>query len=109
RPGTKYDFIGKWKPFAVLSALLFGLGLLGYVKGWVFHRTGFNYSVEFRGGTELNIDFVKDVDVNLVRKGLEKVASGAPDVVKVGDSLNPYRYLVRMRSVSAIDGKQAIS
>src|SRR5689334_4921490 len=102
KPDTKYDFIGKWKPFAMLSFVMFLIGIAGYVYGWIGHGSGFNYSVEFRGGTELNVDFTREVDIDKVRKGLETIARGTPDVVKVGaDAANPHRYLVRMRSVSS--------
>jgi preprotein translocase subunit SecF len=107
-PHTKYDFIGKWKPFAILSAAVFFLGVFGFVYGIIRHGSGFNYSVEFRGGTELNVDFSRPVDIDKVRRALEPISKGTPDVVKVGgEGASENRYLVRLRSVSSFNEKQA--
>jgi len=64
RPGINLDFIGKMKPFALISAVLAILSL-----GVIIVR-GFNYGIDFAGGSLLQLHFQQELTVDHVRSTL---------------------------------------
>jgi preprotein translocase subunit SecF len=65
---------------------------------------GPNYGTDFKGGTEIEVAFTKQVDGGEIRHAVTK--SGAfsePDVVQVTDASHPYRYLIRVQEISTVD------
>jgi preprotein translocase subunit SecF len=64
---TNIDFMG-WKNRAfIFSAVLVILGLVGFVMIWLGKA---NESVDFTGGTQLQIEFVENVDIADLRRAL---------------------------------------
>jgi preprotein translocase subunit SecF len=80
--GTTIDFIGRRKICAVVSALLILAGI-----GAVIARGGVPMGIDFRGGTEIQLLFDEDVDVDEAR--IRSVVDGAgienASVVRFGD------------------------
>src|SRR5258708_7042566 len=107
KPGRVFDFMKVrvfWIPFsfiAVIISTLFAFWPLPNV--WPY---GPNYGTDFRGGTEVEIAFSKDIDASKVRKAVEDVGFQTPDVVQVVDAANPYRFLIRVQDVSAITDQE---
>jgi preprotein translocase subunit SecF len=64
RPGINLDFIGKMKPFALVSAVLTIVAL-----GLIVFR-GFNYGIDFAGGSLLQFHFQREMTVDQVRTTL---------------------------------------
>ena len=52
-PGTKFDFIGKWKICAAISAVMIAIGLVGLWK------PGARLGVDFAGGSEMQVRFTR--------------------------------------------------
>jgi preprotein translocase subunit SecF len=67
RPGIDLDFVGKMKPFAYVSAALAILSLLLIVV------RGFNYGIDFAGGSLLQLHFPREVTVERVRATLRTI------------------------------------
>jgi preprotein translocase subunit SecF len=67
RPGINLDFVGKMKPFALISAALV---ILSFV---VIVVRGFNYGIDFAGGSLLQLHFQKEMSVDQVRAILRTV------------------------------------
>ena len=72
---TKIDFMGWRNKMFVLSAILVGLGLFGFVMVSLGKA---NLSVDFTGGTELQIRFADPVPISSLRSALTK--GGIEDV-----------------------------
>jgi preprotein translocase subunit SecF len=91
-----YDFMAVRKYWIALSLGLtvFSLGLLLFGKP--------KLGTDFLGGTEVEIAFKKPVDPGAIRKAVEDAGFGAPTIIKVDDSKNPNRYMVRVHEVSTI-------
>ncbi len=81
KPGTHYDFIGKWK---IALAVSLGLLLAGAIAVPV---NGIRLGIDFAGGTEMLVRFADDSDAE--ESGIRDVlaAAGVPDavVVRFGD------------------------
>jgi preprotein translocase subunit SecF len=91
---TKYDFIKYWKT-AVIATVVFiaaGIALMGYHKV----RTGdaINWSIEFTGGTEVQLEFAKDAAADVVRSSVHQAGFGDAEVAQFG---RPTQYLVKVR------------
>jgi preprotein translocase subunit SecF len=67
RPGINLDFVGKMKPFALLSGALVVLSFLLIVV------RGFNYGIDFAGGSLLQLHFQKELTVEQVRDVLRTI------------------------------------
>jgi preprotein translocase subunit SecF len=67
RPGINLDFIGRMKPFALVSAALtiVAFGLIA--------SRGFNYGIDFAGGSLLQFHFQREMTVDQVRATLGTV------------------------------------
>jgi preprotein translocase subunit SecF len=67
RPGINLDFVGKMQPFALISAALVVLSFLLIVV------RGFNYGIDFAGGSLLQLHFQREMTVEQVRDILRTV------------------------------------
>jgi preprotein translocase subunit SecF len=67
RPGINLDFVGKMRPFALISAALVVVSLLCIVV------RGFDYGIDFAGGSLLQLHFQKALTVEQVRAILRTV------------------------------------
>lgn len=114
KPGTNYEFIGKERIFLGLSlvAVLICLAMLP-LNAYVFKGRGhmLNWGVDFRGGTELLIEFSKQVDAAHVRDALGDAGYEGADVVRYGESTGSdstgSKFMVRLGSVSVVSADHA--
>ena len=97
KPGRVFDFMGQrwfWIPLSLL--LVVASVILSFYPGP-------NYGTDFRGGTEVELAFMKPIDAAGVRNAVHAVGFQTPDVVQVSDAHNPWHFLIRVQEVSAID------
>jgi preprotein translocase subunit SecF len=67
RPGINLDFVGKMKPFVMISVALVVLAFLLMVI------RGFNYGIDFAGGSLLQLHFQREVSIEQVRDILRTI------------------------------------
>ena len=99
--GTKYDFIRWWRWAAGLTIafILLGFGSLA-VNG------NFNYSIEFLGGTLMQLHFNKPPDVAQLRAALDKGGINGAEIQQFG---NDTAYTVRVLSGTNTVGAEVAS
>ena len=73
-----YDFLGKRKFAYILSG---GLFLLGVISGL---SRGFHFGIDFKGGSEIVLQFEKPVNVSEVRADVENIGLGNIEVKTFG-------------------------
>jgi preprotein translocase subunit SecF len=112
KPGSNYEFIGRsrlWIGISVVLTIL-AVGML-FLNAFVIKSRGhmLNWGVDFRGGSEILIEFSRDVDVGEVRKTLGEAGFPDAEVVKYGDPTGQkkWNYMVRVGAVSVISEQQA--
>lgn len=88
KPNTAIDFIGKRRHAYVLSGVVLLIGMTFF-----FVRSGFNYGIDFAGGTLIQLKFQEDVSIETVRAGLKKMKMGDSDIQHFGSEKN---VLIRM-------------
>ena len=102
---TTYDFIKHWKTAAILTIAFILLGFLSFA--W---NSRINYSIEFTGGTLMQLKFDAPPDVAQLRSTIESAGVGNPEIQEYG---NANEYTVRAsdkREVEAQDkGAEGVS
>jgi preprotein translocase subunit SecF len=101
-PGTKIDFLGRWKICAAISALVIGVGLVGAL--W---KPGVKLGVDFKGGTEMHVRFAgaEPVGDAAIRAVMNEIEIGASDsVVQVGEG---NEYLLKFEGERRIESAAA--
>ncbi|MCB0391697.1 MAG: protein translocase subunit SecF [Bdellovibrionales bacterium] len=93
----KFDFLGASKLFATISIVLTVASLL------VVMAKGFNYGIDFAGGTEIQVQFEKPVETSAVRSFTDKMDLKSASVQSFGDS---NEYLIRMDSIEGKTDKE---
>jgi preprotein translocase subunit SecF len=79
KPGTYIDFVGKMKKAVFIS---WGLILIGVIS-FIYHK-GPNWGVEFVGGTEVHIQFAKEIKSDQIRDILSSAGYSAEAVQQLG-------------------------
>ncbi len=112
KPGSTFEFIGMQRYWIGLSIFLVGLTIVMLpLNAFVFKSRGhmLNWGVDFRGGTELVVEFAKPVDAGEIRKVLADAGHDNADVVKYEDPTgkSKYNFMLRIGSVSVLSEAQA--
>lgn len=90
--------------FFAIAPLMGGLSVLAVVVSLVFIFTkGFNYGIDFAGGTEMQIKFTQPVDVGQLRQLAEQLGAKNASVQSFGGGSE---YLVRMETFDAPTEKE---
>ena len=88
---TKIDFIGFRNKAFIISTILVLLGLLGVVMVWLGKA---NMSVDFTGGTQLQVEFSEQVSTADLRKALK---GGGIDDVHIQEVSGTQDFLVKTK------------
>jgi preprotein translocase subunit SecF len=112
KPHSTYEFIGNQKYWIRTTIVLIALTVVMLpLNAFVIKGRGhfLNWGVDFRGGTELVIEFSRAVDAGDLRRTLGEIGHENPDVVRYEDpsGKNKNVYMVRLGAVSVLSAAQA--
>lgn len=94
RPKDDWDFMGvRWYCLGISFALIVTSLVL-------FVRPGILWGTDFKGGTEIEIEFKKPVEPGVVRQHIQALGFASPEVVQAGGSTS--HYLVKVQETSNI-------
>ena len=96
KPGTRFDFVGKRKPFIVISIILCITSIV------LLATLGLNFGVDFSGGSEILVQFNEAVEVESVRETSGTLGFSQPDVQTFGSS-DEFKFLIRVPRASTLD------
>jgi preprotein translocase subunit SecF len=107
RPDHNIDFVGKTKPLLVTSIILVVLSFLMLPLNTVIKSRGhaLNFSVDFRGGTEMRVDFSRDIKSSEVEQAMTSAGFKDTEVVSLPEFR--YAFLVRFTAFSTLSVEQA--
>jgi preprotein translocase subunit SecF len=102
KPNHDFDFVGRMNLFIGISVLLLiaSIAMLPINHFWRGHAL--NYSIDFRGGTEIQVAFTKAEDPANIRAAMEEGGFKGADVVSMKDASHPNTYLLRFGAVSPV-------
>ncbi len=92
--GTHYDFIKHWRTAAILTVAFILLGI-----GSAVIQGGFPYSIEFTGGTLLQVQFTAAPDVAKMRSTLDAAGIHGAEITTFGSNLD---YTIRAQGAAQI-------
>ncbi len=95
---TSWDFVSQWK-LALVTVLLFVVPAIVLVP-----FSGFNYSIEFTGGTEMRLAFAEAPDVAEVRATLAAAGLGEAEITTFGA---PTEIRIRAQDAAAVEQQVA--
>lgn len=87
KPGTKIDFVSKYKAFFVGSGIVVAICLCLMIF------KGFNLGIDFAGGTVVQVKFTNAVHLDQVREGLKPAINGDFVLQNFGE---PNEFLIRI-------------
>lgn len=96
--GTSYDFVRQWK-LAFITIVIFVVPAIV-----ILPFSGFNYSIEFTGGTELRLEFAQAPDVADVRSTITGAGLGDAEISTFGSP-----NVIRIRAQEAAQVEQQAS
>ena len=111
KPGIDIDFIGTKKIWIAISILTIGLSIaMLFLNAYVIPGRGqmLNWSVEFKGGSEIVARFNKPVEAGQVTEILEEDGYRGVEAIEyiTGQDARKTHYLIRMGAVTALTGEQ---
>lgn len=93
--GKEFDFITKRRVYYVIATVVIIVGLgLGMIRGY-------NYGIDFTGGTMMQFDMGKQVETAQVEKSLKKVGIDASEIVYSGEGNSQ----VIIRTMESLDNE----
>jgi preprotein translocase subunit SecF len=98
KSSTTIDFLKYRKLCAILSLIVVGGSLVS-----VFYP-GPNYGIDFKGGTELELEFPGKIDSGELRDAVMGLGYHRPEVVAVAGQQN--RFILRIQEVSSLPASQ---
>ena len=99
--GTKYDFVRWWRTAVVLTAAFIAVGV-----GVLVVRGGFDYSIEFTGGTLMQLEFKSPPDVARLRAAIDAGGTKGAEIQQFGSATT---YTVRAQDKGGTSGAEEVS
>ena len=101
KPDHNFEFIGRQKILITISLVLLSISFIMLPINHYVRGAALNWSIEFRGGTEMTVQFAAPQKVGDIREGLAGGGFRDAEVVKVGAETDN-SYILRFGSVSAL-------
>ncbi len=90
--GAHIDFVGNRKIAVTISIILISFGIFSEI-----FRGGIKYSIDFEGGTLIQVRFTKDIQVSQVRDAMNPVSNGQAVIQRFGSG---NEFLVRIATMA---------
>ena len=86
---ARFDFIGKRKIWFIISLIVVLIGVAGY-----FIQGGFNFGIDFLGGSLIEVEFDGSTDAGQIRDVLEDTGYGSSIIQQTDDN----KYIIRIKA-----------
>src|SRR5437762_2740757 len=80
QPGTNFEFVGKTRTLLTISAIMVAISIAMLPINWKLRGTPLNFSIDFKGGTDIVTVFGKPVTAGDIRQALDKSGHKNSDV-----------------------------
>lgn len=101
KPGINIDFYGPRRYFYIGSASAIVLSIAMLFVNWAVRGQALNYGTDFKGGSQIQVQFSREVDAGAVRAALAKGDFKDAEVVRLRDQDRPNLFMLRLSEVSA--------
>lgn len=102
KPGINIDFYGRRRTFFAISGTLLGISLLALVINVFVRGRPVNFGTDFEGGSQVEVEFQRDVPVGDVRSALNRGGFKGAEVVRVNDDHGRFLFMLRLSEVTSL-------
>ena len=101
KPNINVNFVDMSRTMVLVSGALVVLSIGALVANVVVRGNALNYSTDFKGGSEIQVEFSKAVAPAEVRSALDASGYKNAEVVRVSGGDRPHFFMLRLTEVSA--------
>ncbi|MBI4509134.1 MAG: protein translocase subunit SecF [Deltaproteobacteria bacterium] len=105
RSGTNFEFVGKARTWFTISIILVVVSIAMLPINAATRGSMLNWTIDFKGGTEMILGFGKPVEAGPVRQALKEAGHDNADVSAWGG--NKQGYLIRLPAFGAVSKQEA--
>jgi preprotein translocase subunit SecF len=109
KPNHDFDFVGRMNLLLAISVILVSLSIAMLPINHFWRGRALNYGIDFRGGTEIQVQFNAEQDAAKIRGAMQKGGFKDTEVVKIRDTGLPNTYLLRFGAVSPVSEAKTIA
>ena len=102
KPDHNFEFVGRMNLLLGISLFLVFLSIAMLPINYFWRGQPLNFGIDFRGGSEVRVQFANDADPAKIRAAMQKGGFGDAEVVKIRDAAKPNTYLLRFGAVSPV-------
>src|SRR4051812_20140497 len=102
KPNHNFEFVGRMNLLLAISVVLVTLSLAMLPINHFVRGHALNYGIDFRGGTEIQVQFAGEQDPARIREAMQRNGFHDTEVVKIRDASLPNRYMLRFGAVSTV-------
>lgn len=101
RPDINIDFVGRRRTFWTISSLLVVASIVAMIFNVFVRGSALNYGTDFRGGSQIQIEFSKTVKIEQVRSALKAAKYHGAEVVRMEGGGRANFFMLRLTEVSS--------
>ena len=101
KPDININFNARFRSMIMLSMVFMVVSIGALIFNLVVRGDALNYSTDFKGGSEIQVEFSRAVTAAQVRKALSSAGFKSAEVVKVTSTDRDNFYMLRLDEVSA--------
>jgi preprotein translocase subunit SecF len=109
KPNHNWEFSGRMNLFLGLSVFLVLLSIAMLPFNHYVRGSTLNYGIDFRGGTEIQVQFGSEREPAAVREAMQSGGFHDTEVVKIRDAAMPNTYLLRFGAVSPVSEQKMLA
>ncbi len=105
KPDINIDFTARFKTMAVVSSALIVISIAALIFNTFARGSALNFGTDFRGGSEIQVEFAKNVRPAQVREALDKAGFKGAEVVRVSGGARQHFFMLRLTEVSSFSAE----
>jgi len=107
KPNHDFNFVGRMNLLLAISVVLVSLSILMLPINHFWRGHTLNYGIDFRGGTEVQVQFNHEEDPGKIRAAMQHGGFKDTEVVKIKNDQMPNLYFLRFGAVSPVSEQKA--
>jgi preprotein translocase subunit SecF len=107
KPNHDFNFVGRMNLLLAISVVLITLSIAMLPINHFWRGHVLNYGIDFRGGTEIQVQFNQEQDPGKIRSAMQTGGFKDTEVVKIRNDQMPNLYFLRFGAVSPLSEQKA--
>src|SRR5579884_3026012 len=109
KPNHNFEFVGRMNLLLTISVILVTLSIVMLPINHFWRGHTLNYGIDFRGGTEIQVQFNHEEDAAKIRHAMQQGGFKDTEVVKVRNEAMPNMYMLRFGAVSPVSEQKIVA